>query len=392
MKRLILLLSLIILFCVEIFRVYLVMPFPGSQLYDTVAIAYWLNGNAVWIRLAMLILISFQIGSIFSTARTLEKCLWSVVLAGYMLIFFLFNYRYQADHIFIQPGNKSFTTGKNVEDKSKLVIGLVINGEAKAYPIQLIGYHHQVVDTVGNTPVMITYCTVCRTGRVFDPKINGETRTFRLVGMDRFNAVFEDKQTGTWWRQATGEAIAGPMKGSVLKEFQSTQLPLEAWLRQYPGSLVMLPDTTYNDRYFRLEDYDRGTMPGNLVRRDTLSWRSKSWIVGVLSGMDSKAFDWNELVKKRIIHDSLERQPILVAMEKDTNAFHVYDRTVNGTVLNFQLTTNDTLVDENTQSRWNIDGLCIAGVFKGERLERIQAYNEFWHSWQTFRGSKSWRP
>lgn len=390
MKRLILFLSLLSLFSIEVLRVYLVMPFPGSQQFESVGIAFWLDNNIVWLRILLLSVVIYILGKIFTRAYTWEKAVWSLALAGYVIVFFLFNFRYQADKIFKEPGILSFVHGEKVEDKTKLVIGVVINGEAKAYPIQLIGYHHQVTDTVGNTPVWITYCTVCRTGRAFSPVIGGRSQSFRLIGMDRFNAVFEDQETGTWWRQATGEAIAGPLKGSTLTEFKSVQLPLEAWLRQYPGSLVMQPDEKFSDRYFRLEDYDRGTMPSKLVRRDPVSWREKSWIVGVMSGMGSKAFDWNELVKKRIIQDSIP-QPILVAMENNMTAFHVYDRTVRGTVLKFQMAANDTLVDENTMSVWNIDGICIEGVFKGEKLERVQAYNEFWHSWQTFRGNKAAR-
>ena len=43
---------------------------------------------------------------------------------------------------------------------------------------------------------MVTYCTVCRTGRVFSPIVEGQPETFRLVGMDHFNAMFEDEGTG----------------------------------------------------------------------------------------------------------------------------------------------------------------------------------------------------
>lgn len=98
--------------------------------------------------------------------------------------------------------------------------------EASAYPIQFIGYHHQVRDTVGGQPVMVTYCTVCRTGRVFLPKVQGAAETFRLVGIDHFNAMLEDARTGTWWRQATGEAVGGPLRGEVLPEIASTQASL----------------------------------------------------------------------------------------------------------------------------------------------------------------------
>ncbi|MFX5562960.1 DUF3179 domain-containing (seleno)protein, partial [Acinetobacter baumannii] len=64
-----------------------------------------------------------------------------------------------------------------------------------AYPIQFIGYHHQVVDTVGGEPIIATYCTVCRTGRIFSSTVDGVPEKFRLVGMDHFNAMFEDART-----------------------------------------------------------------------------------------------------------------------------------------------------------------------------------------------------
>ena len=107
--------------------------------------------------------------------------------------------------MFYQPSIKNFSSGSgNTIDSNKLVIGIDIHGESRAYPIQIIGYHHQVKDTVGNTPVMITYCTVCRTGRVYSPVVNGKLENFRLVGMDHFNAMFEDETTKSWWQQATG--------------------------------------------------------------------------------------------------------------------------------------------------------------------------------------------
>ena len=156
--------------------------------------------------------------------------------------------------MFYQPKQKTFAAAAtDTTDKNELVIGVAINGEAKAYPIQIIGYHHQVTDTIGRTPVMITYCTVCRTGRVYSPFVNGKKESFRLVGMDHFNAMFEDAATGSWWQQATGKVVAGPLKGTVLKELVSKQLTLAAWLREYPNSHVMQPDPSFkkDGRYQR---------------------------------------------------------------------------------------------------------------------------------------------
>lgn len=385
-KRLFFIIALLFLFSAEILRVYFLMPFPGSQAGDTVSYAYWLDRSVVWVRILVLLLAYFALVAVFKKGRTWEKIVLPLLLLSYAVVFYAFNFRLAADKIFYQPANKNFATASDTSmDRSKLVIGVVIDGQAKAYPIQLIGYHHQVVDTLGDAPVMVTYCTVCRSGRIYSPIVNGKQETFRLVGMDHFNAVFEDATTKSWWQQATGISIAGPLKGHTLKELPSSQMTLDAWLRQHPNSLVMKPDEQFMDRYFKLEDYDKGTMRSDLVRRDNASWQHNSWVVGVTNSYTSKAYDWNELLKKRIIQDSVDEMPILLTIEKDSVSFHAYDRRIDGLPLIFSLSSNkEVLVDEHTHSSWNIDGLCIDGSLKGKRLMPVQSYNEFWHSWQTF--------
>jgi Protein of unknown function (DUF3179) len=386
MKRVLLFIGLLLLFAGEILRVYFIMPFPGSQHKNTISLAYWISNNIIWIRILGLALIIFPLINIFKNSRTWKKIVLSLILGFYAVIFFFFNYRFEADKMFYQPKQKLFAAAANdTTNKNKLVIGVSLNGEAKAYPIQLIGYHHQVRDTIGNIPVMITYCTVCRTGRAFSPFINGKMESFRLVGMDHFNAMFEDATTKSWWQQATGVSIAGPLKGTTLKELPSRQLTLEAWLRQYPDSYIMQPDTSFKKDYKDLADYDKGTIKSGLEKRDSLSWKRKSWIVGVIHNNSEKAYDWNELVKKKIIQDSVAGLPIVIALEKDTVSFHVYDRRLNGSVLSFREGDNNSLlIDQNTNSTWNMDGLCINGILKGERLTAVQSYQEFWHSWSTF--------
>src|SRR6478735_1576872 len=270
MKTFLLFLGLLLLIAVEILRVYFIMPFPGSQQTNTIGIAYWLNNNINWLRLLLLALITYPLITGLRRAKVGGKILLGFGLLLYVLVIYLFNFRFLADKMFYQPRTKRFAAvSQNIVKEDKLVLGLVINGEAKAYPLQLIGYHHQVRDTVGNTPVMVTYCTVCRTGRVFSPVVNGKNETFRLVGMDHFNAMFEDATTKSWWRQVSGEAIAGPMKGQALKELPSQQMTLAAWTRQYPQTLVLQPDTVFNQSYKDLADFDKGTIKSHLEKRDS---------------------------------------------------------------------------------------------------------------------------
>ncbi|MDF2189114.1 DUF3179 domain-containing (seleno)protein [Paraflavitalea sp. CAU 1676] len=386
MKQLLLVTGLLLLFTAEILRVYYIMPFPGSQQSNTIDLAYWLHNNIYWVRILGLLLIAYPVVQVFKQTGAWKKVLLVVVLALYATVFYFFNYRFLADKMFYQPGTTAFApAASNKVAADRLVIGVVADGVAKAYPIQLIGYHHQVRDTIGHLPVMVTYCTVCRTGRVFSPIVDGHPETFRLVGMDHFNAMFEDATTKSWWRQVSGEAIAGPLKGKKLTEIPSTQMTLAAWLQQYPGSLVFQPDTTFNKQYDHLALFDKGTIESGLEKREPAAWKMKSWVVGVEQGDQAKAYDWTDLTRKQLIEDSLPGMPILLTLDSDTASFHVLKRSVNGTTLQFKKDNGvDSLTDVNTQSRWTTSGLSVGGPLKGTQLERVQAYQEFWHSWRTF--------
>jgi hypothetical protein len=386
MKSLSLITGILLLLAIEILRVYFIMPFPGSQKKATIDIAYWLDRNIIWLRILLLVLIAYPVVSTLRQSKNWKRFLLAAALAFYAVVFYEFNFRFLAEKMFYQPKNKQLVSAaENKIGLDKLVIGVSINGQEKAYPIQLIGYHHQVRDTVGNTPVMITYCTVCRTGRVYSPFVNGKPETFRLVGMDHFNAMFEDHTTKSWWYQATGVAMTGPLKGKSLGELPSKQTTLGAWLAQYPNSLIMQPDTTFNKQYKELSQYDQGTLKSSLEKRDSLSWKNKSWVIGVKNGNYAVAYDWNELVKQKIIEDSLPGLPIVISLAKDTVNFNVWNRNVNGTTLQFsEHQLGETLCDLNTGSKWSNAGLCFEGPLKGSKLQPVQAYQEFWHSWKTF--------
>lgn len=360
------------------------MPFPGSQRANTISIAYFLNKYILYIRIIALLLVAVGAYQSFRSWKNWKKGIFIFGMLIYAGLFYLVNFKFLADKMFYQPKNKILvTTVTNHVSTDKLVLGVMINNVSKAYPIEIIGYHHQVQDTIGGTPVIVTYCSVCRTGRIFSPIVNGKKESFRLVGMDHFNAMFEDKTTKSWWQQATGKAIAGPLKGYELKEFPSQQLRLAAWLRLHPTTLILQPDPDFTKKYNDLIGFDIGTINSGLEKRDSGSWKFKSWIVGIQQKNQSKAYDWNELIAKKVINDSLDQLKVVILIEKDNASFHAWNRLVKNQELRF-VTDSAGLRDITTNSTWNTDGLCIEGFFKGEQLQVIQAYQEFWHSWQTF--------
>jgi hypothetical protein len=382
---------LLLLIFLEIARVYFIMPFPGSQLDDTanldrVQIAYGLYKHVPWVRLV--IVMALMVASLQALANPILRWHRWAILGGmvfYAGVVYVVNGEIMADRMFRQPTTKRMVAlNENKIPMNKLVLGVAEKGDARAYPLQLIGYHHQVRDTVGGKPLMITYCTVCRTGRVFDPVVAGRAETFRLVGMDHFNAMFEDERTHSWWRQATGEAILGPQKGRVLQELPARQMTLAEWAGEHPTTLVMQPDPAFLAETDSLSTYDHGLKRGKLTGRDLASWHDKSWVVGVVAGAAAKAFDWNDLVKKRVINDSVGRQPVAVLIAPDNMSFSVCNRRLDDQIVTLMPSSGGRFTERETGSVWDWRGRVVAGPMTGRQLTTMRGYQEFWHSWRSF--------
>jgi hypothetical protein len=358
----------------ELANVWLIMPLPGSQRMTSIDVAYRLYAIRWFVRAgAGLLLLAGLRGAWQPTGW--RRALVAAALVLTAGVAYVTNYVMAADRIFIAPASLSMQpASRNVVDPARLVVGVALNGEARAYPVQFIGYHHQVRDTVGGMPVLVSFCTVCRTGRVFDPVIDGVSEQFRLVGMDHFNAMFEDARTGSWWRQANGEAIAGPRAGRTLKELPSRQVTLAQWLALHPSSLIMQPDSALASRYSKSFDYETGASRSKLTGTDTISWRDKAWVVGITAGGTSKAYDWNRLRREGVINDTLGGLPIVLALAGDRASFFAFVRP--NPASEFALRGDSLVAGANAYA--------LSGKGAEGQLSPLNASQEFWHSWRTF--------
>ncbi len=365
------------LFLFEIANVYFIMPMPGSQRMNSIGLAYFLYS---WRWLFRALFASLLLIGLF---KTNWKRRWTVSIPLVLLavVIYMANFQMAADAMFKQPEKIVLATSKtNTVDSNRLVIGVVNDGVAKAYPIRFLGYHHFVYDSINGKNILVTYCTVCRTGRVFEPLVNGRPEKFRLVGMDHFNAMLEDATTKSWWRQSTGEAIAGTLKGTKLAEVYSTQTTLSEWLQLYPASLIMQADQRSLTKYDTTLKYEEGRSKSKLTGTDSLSWKQKSWVVGVKRGNDYKAFDWNELKQKRVLQSAIGSSDMFLVLAADGKSFFAYQNPLNARVY----LDNDTLTIQGKRYRLNGQGIDTALV-----LTPVKAYQEFWYSWQTFQPGTS---
>lgn len=359
----------------EIANVYFIMPMPGSQQMNSIDAAYFLH-RCRWI-FRVLFALLLVTGLLKATWRGKWKWLLILPLLILAAVVYMANFKMAADRMFYQPKQLLMADAANNKvDAGRLVIGVIQNGRAKAYPIRFLGYHHQVYDTIGGKPVIVTYCTVCRTGRVFEPVVNGMTDKFRLVGMDHFNAMFEDSRTKSWWRQVNGKAIAGKLKGQQLSEVFCTQTSLSQWLSLNPGSLIMQADPEFANRYPANTKYEDGQSNDALTGTDSLSWKRKSWVIGVKTDNGTKVFDWNRLKNERIIHDSIGNVSLLLVLSADNKGFFAFERPAGRSQFSLR---NDTIFFGNHHYRVDGKGIDTTGA-----LKPLRAYQEFWHSWDAF--------
>jgi hypothetical protein len=137
------------------------------------------------------------------------------------------------------------------------VIGLEVNGDARAYPLRILIWHEIVNDTVGGVPVTVTYCPLCNSAVVFDRRVPPHVLDFGTTGKLRnSDLVMYDRQTESWWQQFTGEAIVGALTGAELKLVPARLESFAEFKARHPDGKLLVP----NDP--RTRDYGRNPYVG----------------------------------------------------------------------------------------------------------------------------------
>ncbi len=144
------------------------------------------------------------------------------------------------------------------------VIGLTVNGDARAYPLGVLIWHEIVNDTVGGVPVIVTYCPLCNSAVVFDRRVAGTATEFGTTGKLRnSDMVMYDRDTESWWQQFLGEAIVGERTGTRLKMLPARLESWERFAKRHPEGRVLVPNNPSMRRYGAnpYAGYDSASVP-----------------------------------------------------------------------------------------------------------------------------------
>jgi len=123
------------------------------------------------------------------------------------------------------------------------VVGLVINGQARAYPLRVLIWHEIANDELGGVPVAVTYCPLCNTAVVFDRRLDNRVLDFGTTGRLRnSDLIMYDRQTETWWQQFLGQAIIGTLTGAELAMIPARLESFENFAARAPEGTVLVGD------------------------------------------------------------------------------------------------------------------------------------------------------
>ncbi|MBW2383550.1 MAG: DUF3179 domain-containing protein [Deltaproteobacteria bacterium] len=214
-----------------------------------------------------------------------------------------------------------------------MVVGVVHEGEARAYPLAILVWHELVNDRIADRPILVSYCPLCGSAIVFDRRPagaggrDGKPLEFGVSGLlYQSDLLMFDRETDTLWSQIAGRAVAGPMTGGHLEILRARILPWGSWRARHPRTRVLSPDTGARRAYGRTPypGYDRSRelyFPVDADRR----YHPKMRTVGLrMPSGKSRAYPQQEVeAAGSLVEEAFAGRRVVVAWNAQAEAFEV---------------------------------------------------------------------
>ncbi len=195
---------------------------------------------------------------------------------------------------FIPADDASFLKSKD------RILGIEINGVARAYPIRILNYHEIVNDAFAGNAIVVTYCPLCNSGIAFDATVNRVRLEFGVSGLlYNSDVLLYDRQTGSLWSQIEQTAVTGVMRGTKLAAIPLTHTTWRDWRERYPETEVLSNETGFR-RDYKTNPYLDYSRAGGLmfpVAQENSKYRRKSMVLGLELDGHFKAYPFSELSK-----------------------------------------------------------------------------------------------
>lgn len=265
---------------------------------------------------------------------------------------------------------------------SDRVMKVELDGETRAYPLRILARHEIVNDQVSEEPLAVTYCPLCRSGLVFDRTLGNRTLELGVSGrLLNANLVMYDRQTDTFWSQATGRAIVGPLVPERLELVSSQIVGWGNFSSAHPDAEVLARSSGRGSGFYRsspYEGYASSDSVGFGVRKVNERLPSKEIVYGVSANGSSKAYTEEAVRSEDLVQDTVGGEPVMLVEDQEDSSVYIYSRHMNGRTLEFSMEL-DGLVD-SSGTEWSFEGESE----DGRELEEIDSHGFYWFAWSQF--------
>jgi hypothetical protein len=225
---------------------------------------------------------------------------------------------------------------------------------------------------------------------VWTRDIAGLRLTFHLAGINNQNFLMRDEETGTYWQQISGLAVAGPLRGRQLTLVLSDEMTFAAWKSEEPLGTVLHDVPKYVAEYAR-RDWDvRMKRAPTVIDFPEHGLKARDLMLGIQAFGASRAFLYDQVIREKLVKDRVGAEPVLLVVGPDGESVRAFrDRLpgVHGAADFYCMSGSQpgaTLMDAATGSQWNFQGCAISGSAKGACLERIPMLKDYWFDWRNY--------
>jgi hypothetical protein len=292
------------------------------------------------------------------------------------------------------------------------VISIEIDGQAKAYPLNMLTTHEISNDTLGGIPILATYCPLCNAGVVFDRRLERDGRLevldFEVSGMLRkSDMVMMDTGSESLWQQLMGEAIVGKYSGAFLEVLPSMIISVEEFFHKYPEGRILSNRSedasltqSYGNNPYEGYDASDGKPYERYFSHSELDKRLPAMerVIDIEVQGSYKIYPFTLIAEKGVINDRFQGVPVVVfhsentisvvdakdiSLSRSIGSVTVFSPAVDGNLLTFEK-KDGSFTDLQTGSLWDITGLCFKGKLQGKQLRIIPHSNHFAFAWLAF--------
>ncbi len=215
-------------------------------------------------------------------------------------------------------------------------------------------------------------------------RVDDQVLNFYLAGINNQNFLMRDRETGSYWQQVSGEAIAGPLKGSRLTRVSSDELVWSRFRAEAPEGSVLLGETDREHTDDYAADWEAQIQRAPTVIDTTATpLAPRTLILGLEQNGATRAYTAARVREERVVHDELGGVAILL-WAPDAGSVRAFERRIGQEPSAMFEGSGERLTDDATGSTWDFTGCAVAGPAVGQCLRRVDLLLDFWFDWYVY--------